>query len=48
MLELLAQIASIIFDNVGHALGRFSGRILLVLVLIIAVGCAVLVSSVAV
>lgn len=44
MWELLGQIASVALNNVGHALGRFSGRILLVLMLVIAIGCALVVS----
>ena len=44
MWELLGQIASVAMNHVGHALGRFSGRILLVMMLVIAIGCAFLVS----
>ena len=44
MWELLGEIASVALNHVGHALGRFSGRILLVLMLVIAIGCALMVS----
>ncbi|WP_267912569.1 MULTISPECIES: hypothetical protein [Stenotrophomonas] len=44
MWELLGEIASLALNHVGHALGRFSGRILLVLMLVIAIGCALMVS----
>ncbi|HDS1101259.1 hypothetical protein ACK1O1_05320 [Stenotrophomonas maltophilia] len=44
MWELLGQILSVVLSNAGQALGRFSGRILLTLMLVIAIGCALLVS----
>ena len=44
MWELLGQIASVALNHVGHALGRFSGRILLAVMLVIAIGCALMVS----
>ncbi len=44
MWELLAQIAFTFLDNIGHARGRFSGRILLVMMLAISIGCAFLTS----
>ncbi len=44
MWELLGQIASLVLNHVGHALGRFSGRILFSLMLIVAIGCALLIS----
>ncbi|WP_313419168.1 hypothetical protein [Stenotrophomonas sp.] len=44
MWELLGQIITVALNHVGHALGRSSGRILLVMMLVIAIGCAVLIS----
>lgn len=44
MWELLGQVASLALNHVGHALGRFSGRILLAVMLVIAIGCALMVS----
>ncbi|MDI9274494.1 hypothetical protein [Stenotrophomonas sp. PFBMAA-4] len=44
MWELLGQIITVALNNVGHALGRYSGRILLVMMLVIAISCAVLIS----
>ncbi|WP_265349647.1 MULTISPECIES: hypothetical protein [Stenotrophomonas] len=44
MWELLGQIITVALNNVGHALGRSSGRILLVMMLVIAISCAVLIS----
>jgi len=44
MWELLGQIVTVALNHVGHALGRHSGRILLVMMLVIAIGCAVLIS----
>ncbi len=43
MWELLGQIVSVFLNNVGHALGRFSGRVLLALMLVIAISCAFLI-----
>jgi uncharacterized ion transporter superfamily protein YfcC len=45
MWELLGQIISVVLNHVGHALGRFSGRILLLLMMVIAISCALLISS---
>ncbi|WP_295520310.1 hypothetical protein [uncultured Stenotrophomonas sp.] len=44
MWELLGQIITVALNHVGHALGRFSGRVLLVMMLVIAISCAVLIS----
>ncbi len=44
MWELLGQIIPVALNHVGHALGRFSGRILLLMMLVIAISCAVLIS----
>lgn len=43
MWELLGQIASLALNHLGHARGRFSGRILLVVMLVVAVSCALLI-----
>ncbi|WP_313142160.1 hypothetical protein [Stenotrophomonas sp.] len=44
MWELLGQIITVTLNHVGHAFGRFSGRVLLVMMLVIAISCAVLIS----
>jgi len=44
MWELLGQIVTVALNHVGHALGRSSGRVLLVMMLVIAISCAVLIS----
>jgi len=47
MWELLGQIITVALNHVGHALGRYSGRILLLMMLVIASACAKLISSAA-
>ncbi|MGE6332444.1 hypothetical protein [Stenotrophomonas sp. NPDC077659] len=44
MWELLGQILSVVLNSAGHALGRFSGRVLLALMLVIAISCTFLIS----
>lgn len=41
MWELIGQIVSVVLNSVGHARGRFSGRILLGAMLVVMIGCSV-------
>ncbi|WP_312735954.1 hypothetical protein [Stenotrophomonas sp.] len=47
MWELLGQIVTVALNHVGHALGRYSGRILLAMMLVVASACAKLIFSAA-
>lgn len=42
MLDVIAQLAGLVADYIGHALGRLGWRFLIVSMLLIAAGCAFL------